>query len=407
LGLVIAVVIAAIGGPSSGRADDPVARDVAKLVGLNYPLRNTQYESIVSDLNGDGQADIVLNGHQRFDWPILRKSGAGFVRVQALPDRGDRHGCFVRDLNQDGRPDLYCVHGACEGQCTKEFPNELFLQQPDGRYSEVNSLASSADARTVAKQWGIADVHGRGRVPRYGDFNRDGRPDILVANEAPSIFPTPNRVFSNVGGRFVEVTNTPIRRESSSGCVDAGDTDGDGDGEAFFCSEGTFGILTYRNVSAIRGAINFQDITATTAYRNLRPRHIKVWDANGDGRFDLLIVEQKRFTIWLNQNGAFPAPSFSYPLSEGRHVAAGDVNLDGKQDIYIVQGLNSRYQDIMLIADVAGTSYHTKAIPQTTVGDGDAVTAYPNWNGTNRAAFLVMNGRLQKPGPVQFITFSP
>ena len=94
-------------------------------------------------------------------------------------------------------------------------------------------------------------------------------------------------------------------------------------------------------------------------------------------------------------------------MGEGRHVAVGDVNLDGKQDIYIVQGLNSRYQDIMLIADVAGTTYHTKAIPQTTVGDGDAVTAYPNWNGTRRAAFLVMNGRLQKPGPIQFITFSP
>ena len=73
---------------------------------------------------------------------------------------------------------------------------------------------------------------------------------------------------------------------------------------------------------------------------------------------------------------------------------------------YIVQGPNSSNQDIMLINNGDGKSYHTIPIPQTTLGDGDVATAIPNWHGTGRAAFLVTNGRWGKQGPVQLITFT-
>lgn len=413
-GRIVILVFAALaslgGGVPDALAADPVARDVAPGVGLSFPSRNTQGESAVADLNGDGKLDIVLSGHQVFDWPILRGGNGTFSRVQALPDRGDRHGCVAADFGRvggtgrpDGLLDLYCNHGACEGQCTKEFPNELFLQGANRTFSMVTNLGSSLDARKVAATWGVADPHGRGREAVAIDYDKDGLPDLALANEAPSRYPAPNRLFRNVGGRFQEVTSTVIRRESSSHCVEAADIDGDDWKDLLFCSSGSGSnkVLTYRNASG-----TFQDITSGTPYKGVEARQIEFSDVNGDNLPDLLIVAQTELTVRLNVSGNFPRVDFRHALSQGRDLAVGDVNLDGVPDIYVVQGNNDQYRDIMLIGEGGGTGFHTLTTPQVTAGDGEMVTTIPDWKGTGRAAFLVTNGRLKNPGPVQLITFS-
>ena len=86
-------------------------------------------------------------------------------------------------------------------------------------------------------------------------------------------------------------------------------------------------------------------------------------------------------------------------------MAAGDVNLDGAPDVYVVQGENKLYPDIMLINDGDGASFHATPIPQVSEGEGDIATAIPSWRGTGRAAFLVTNGKWTTPGPSQLIVF--
>jgi hypothetical protein len=382
------------------RAQSPTATDVAAAAELSYfgqRLGPTEGESLIFDYDRDGDPDILLSAHgMPGGWPLFQNQGGRFLQVLpgTLPKK-DRHGCIAADFGSptgtglpDGRPDFYCVLGACEGTCSTNYPNELYLQ------------TSSRTFVKVADAWGAADPHGRGRQPVVLDYNRDGLPDIVVANETPSIFSSANRLYRNMGGRFQEVVDPAVTREIGSVCAEAGDFDGDGWIDLLFCKHG--GTVTLRNVKG-----RFQDVTASTAYRKSGPLDIELADLNRDRRPDLLLVEQKRLMVWLNVGGSFPKLSFSYPLAQGRDVAVGDVNLDSAPDLYVVQGDNVSHPDVMLLNNGSGASYRTTSIPQLREGNGDVATAIPNWRGTGRAAFLVTNGRWGVPGPAQLITFGP
>ena len=206
-----------------------------------------------------------------------------------------------------------------------------------------------------------------------------------------------------MGGRFDEAADPVVRREKASECLVAADIDQDGWTDLLFCGgrDPQAGALTYRNVA---GA--FQDVTRETAYRTVPARAIELVDVNRDGKPDLLLVEPKRLTVWLNTSGGFPRIDFSYPLDEGHDIAVGDVNLDRVPDIYIVQGKNELFDDIMLLGTSTAVGYRAIPIPQAVEGEGDLATTFPDWDRSGRAAFLVTNGRWSLAGPVQLIAFS-
>jgi hypothetical protein len=168
---------------ATGHAADPVARDIAAAAGLSFQdgrLGLTQGETPVFDYDRDGQRDILLSTHNVSPWRLMRNKGNGtFAEVLAGTfARTDRHGCIARDLGSlggsgrpDGRPDLYCVTGACQGRCEREYPNSLFIQSGDGTFCEV------------AAAWGVDDPHGRGREAVALDYDKDGLLDLAVANQ--------------------------------------------------------------------------------------------------------------------------------------------------------------------------------------------------------------------------------
>jgi hypothetical protein len=382
---------------------DPIARDIGSTAGLlPHGLTNvsTQGETPVFDYDGDGLLDMVLSTHGGSSWPLMRGNADGTFSEAVNFAKTDRHGCVVADLGSptgdglpDGLPDLYCVTGACKGKCKKNYPNHLYLQQSDRSFIEAGAA------------WGVSDPHGRGRVPIILDYDRDGLPDIAVINEGPSIYPTPSRLYRNLGGGFEEVPDPALNQETWSICGKAIDYDGDGWTDLVLCTDKTSALrmVTYRNNQG-----RFEDVTASTAYKGLRTREFEFADMNGDGRPDLLILEEKRFSVWLNVNGAFPKLNYKQALNLGRDLAVGDVNLDGKPDVYIGQGKNASFADLLLINNGNGVSYHANAnpLPRATRGDTDVVTAIPDWVGSGRAAFLISNGKWGASGPYQLIVFS-
>ena len=314
------------------------------------------------DLDGDGDFDLVPSRHHHVAWPIMRNNGDGtFTEVfpGTLP-LADRHGCIAADFGSttggapDGRPDLYCVEGACQGSQFCEKENDLVFNLPSGGFS-----ANLSKARRVA------DIHGRGRDAVAADFNGDGLMDIAVVNAWPSFYRASNRLFLNsANGVFRTVTGSPVTFLKNSYCVAAGDLTGDGRPELVVCSGKR--TLTYRNVN---GA--FVDATSTSSYQDEPSIDIEIVDFDGDGRKDLLLVQPTQLSIWLNAPVGLPVrPSYVRAISAGRDVAVGDVNLDGKAGHLRVHW-PAQWQGRAGARPDAAQRRHRRRLPQHTDPAGD------------------------------------
>jgi hypothetical protein len=134
----------------------------------------------VADVNGDGRPD-VLHGDQ-----LLINTGKGFTLGQATGLKFSSAGVcpvFI-DINGDKLPDLFVPQS---GTC------KLFINTGQGRF--VDATARAGD---------LARPLGHAVAAVAQDFNRDGRPDLLVA-----CLKGPNRLLLNQGdGRFTDATET-------------------------------------------------------------------------------------------------------------------------------------------------------------------------------------------------------
>ena len=154
-------------------AADPVARDLVAPAGGSW-AGPTQGESVVSISTGTATSTWSRRGTAAprgrscattATAPSPRSSRARWsapTGTAISADFGSTTGGAP-----DGRPDIYCVVGAC---CRSQ-KNDLVFKLPSGGFSA-----------NVSSGRGVADIHGRGRDAVAADFNADGRMDIAVAN---------------------------------------------------------------------------------------------------------------------------------------------------------------------------------------------------------------------------------
>jgi hypothetical protein len=131
-------------------------------------------------------------------------------------------------------------------------------------------------------------------------------------------------------------------------------------------------------------------------------------DVNHDSRLDLITLTGTTLAERLQLgNGTFGPPKPILTVQSGRTLAVGDVNGDNNPDIYVVCGRtgNENAPDHLLLGDATG-GFTQQAIPQTTVGGGNRV--YPiDYTKDGLTSFLVLNGQVPNPGPIQLLTPRP
>jgi hypothetical protein len=382
VGLIVAVLVTDAGtGPAS--AGPLKARDVASEAGIARTV-HTAGENCVFDYNRDGVRDLFLSSHSDAPWQLFRGTTNGeFVEtnVGTFPDR-DRHGCAIGDFDRDGRTDIYASIGACEGLCVA--PKELWIQQADGTFVDR------------AAEFGLADPEGRGREPTALDANNDRRRDLYTGQAIGVDFPSPNRLWVNKAGGFVNPPGLPTE-EIGNHCVTAGDFDHDSYDELIVCAGGIFRV--YDNEAGV-----WSDATGSVGLPTWGRKDAELVDLNRDGWLDLVTATATRLQVTLNASGRFPTTSYGLTLANGRDLAVGDADGDGDRDIYVLQGTNATVPDLLLLNRGSGMSYEQfSGLPQATTGEGDRVQAIPGWKVTPRAAFLVNNGYGAEAGPRQLI----
>jgi hypothetical protein len=186
-----------------------------------------------------------------------------------------------------------------------------------------------------------------GPMPRsiaVGDFNGDGKPDLAVAEEGTAHSFTDSAVsvlLGNGDGTFQPAVNYGAGSMPVS--VAVGDFNGDGKPDLVVADLGLVANNSGVSVLLGNGDGTFQDAVgfnfdAGATY----PESIAVGDFNGDGKPDFAVANTQFPAISVllgNGDGTFQtAVNFDAKLGP-RFVAVGDFNGDGKPDLAVVADL--------------------------------------------------------------------
>lgn len=277
------------------------------------------------------------------------------------------------DVNRDGLEDVFI--GGARGQ-----KSEIFFQQKGGGF---------------ISGWMFDDESSEAVDAVFFDMDGDGRQDLYVChggNEfSPSAIELLDKLYENVSnGQFIQVDQifSHKGRFVNSGCVAAGDIDGDGDMDLFVgerLRNMLYGVpgdgLILKNDG--KGIFSFAQNTVAPMMNEHSLFCDATWtDIDNDGDQDLITCgEWSAVTIWENKDGKLTPQKSGLENLTGwwNTLEIADLNGDGLLDMVLGNhGTNSRFKgDIDHPVELFTNDFdgNGSAEPLITVFEGDS--AYP------------------------------
>lgn len=345
----------------NGTFDDVTARS---------GIRHTAYGmgACAADYDGDGDVDLYITS----EGPnaLYRNEGNGtFVDVTAAAGVGDSRwstGCAFADLDVDGDLDLWVTNYVDADRTNSPFCGDdrrmvRFYCHPLNYDPLPNTLYRNEGARftDITAEAGLAVLRSNGLGVVVTDYDADGLPDVLVANDS-----MPNFLFRNTGKmRFRETALTAGVAFAADGQpragmgIDAGDYDRDGRLDIVITNldfqmhslhralEG--GLFTW---SAIESGIGYPTLPFVGF-------GVAFLDVDHDARLDLAIanghildnapqfragaIYRQRNLLFRNTTlrrfqevGRSAGPGFAL-VKVSRGLATGDIDNDGDLDLLV------------------------------------------------------------------------
>jgi enediyne biosynthesis protein E4 len=321
----------------------------------------------VGDFDNDGWQDLYVTNFGRNQ--LFRNRGGGtFENVTAragVEASGWSTGAGFIDYDRDGHLDLFVVRYlewnlARNPWCGGREPGHRAYCHPNHFQPVTHILYRNKRDGTfedVSRQAGFADAPGKGLGVAFNDFDRDGWPDIMVANDS-----YPQQLFRNKhDGTFEEVGLFSGLAYDDDGQtfagmgVDMADYDNDGWPDVFVNALANQRYALFRNQKA-----NFDYVSGPTGVGSISKLHsgwgTRFADLDNDGWKDLFVAQghvmdnieltqpsvryREPLLLMKNAQGKFQDVSaqsgepFSKPLA-ARGAAFGDLNNDGALDIVI------------------------------------------------------------------------
>ncbi len=309
---------------------------------------STTYESdygtgpadlVVGDFDGRNGPDLAVANRGNNTVYILCNDGSGGLEQTAGIKTLLLHALAVADFDQDGHDDVAC------GRASEGLWVDVYYGLGDGSFPEAPSqvLGNSDDLA------GITYV-------LAADFNNDGYPDLAVsgASRVYVSFYDPAPASGSPGfGPLVGVSEATY-----PGALAAGDFNGDGrldivaaDRDPSVDPLGSFVHIIWGNGGGVfdggASSIELADVASSIGLVGYPTRSLEAADFNGDGFLDLaaLMPEAETVAVLLgNGNGTFgddPGDPYasSYRLPTGPvslSLTAADVNGDLKADLTFV-----------------------------------------------------------------------
>ena len=271
----------------------------------------------------------------------------------------------VGDFNGDGKPDLVVPYYANPGQVA------VLLGNGDGTFKSP-TISGNAGALPDA----IA----------VGDFNGDGKLDIVVADFGRGYDGSVTLMLGNGDGTFQPGVSYSAGLNPLAVVVGDFNNDGKLDVAVLDSSNasGVANVIIYLGNG--KGSLTLAPSLTSSEF----PSAIAAGDFNGDGNLDLIVANNRsdNVTVFLgNGNGTFQAGKNTY-VGSIQSMAVADVNQDGKLDL-IASGYGGTSVSVLL-GNGDGT-FQSPSIVATDVGIIEGVTI-ADVNGDGSPDLLIAGG---------------
>ncbi len=267
---------------------------------VNFMAGTKPYSVAISDLDGDGKADLAVGNYMSNTISVFRNTAtSGSITTGSFAGKVDfavsnePSSVAINDLDGDGKPDLAVAN---YGSATVSI---LRNTATTGSIT-TGSFAAKQDFSTGTNPYSIA----------IGDLDGDGKADIAVANEVSatvSVLRNTATSGSITAGSFASKVDFTTGTNPYS--VAIGDLDGNGKLDLVVANATSSTVSVFRN-TATSGSITTGSFAAKVDFATgASPYLIAIGDLDGDGRPDLATANGTDNSVSVLRNATITLPS--------------------------------------------------------------------------------------------------